>query len=140
MPALPIFGLHAIPIPFFHNPVTAGFPSPAQDSKEVSLDFQRLLVRRPASTFSIRAQGNSMYPTIEDGDYLVVDRAIEARHDDIVIVGREGSFTVKRLFQKEGLRSLVPDNPDYSAMDLTSGSDVEIWGVVSRVVRVTCTR
>ncbi len=81
-----------------------------------------------------------MAPSIQDGDYLLVDRSLAAQHDDIVIAVRDGAFTVKRLFQREDVISLLPDNSDYSPLDLTLGSDFQIWGVVIRVVRVTCRR
>ena len=137
IPIPPSQGVH---IPFFSDPVSAGFPSPAQDSHEDSLDLQRLLVRRPAATFSICATGNSMSPTIWAGDRLIVDRSIDPHHNDIVIVACDGAFTVKRLFQSSGVQSLIPDNIDYSPLDITTGSDFLIWGVVTGIVRLTCTR
>ncbi|WOO33026.1 S24 family peptidase [Diaphorobacter limosus] len=37
-----------------------GFPSPAEDFQEDSLDLNELLVRNPAATFLYRAEGSSM--------------------------------------------------------------------------------
>ncbi len=39
-----------------------------------------------------------------DGDIMVVDRAEEATHGDIVVVEVDGEFIVKRLQLKPGLR------------------------------------
>jgi hypothetical protein len=41
--------LAADPLPLFTAPVPAGFPSPADDHLEGSLDIRALLVRRPAA-------------------------------------------------------------------------------------------
>ena len=58
--------------------VSAGFPSPADDYIEKTLDLNELLVQKPAATFFARAQGNSMTGAgIFPNDILVVDRSIE---------------------------------------------------------------
>ena len=64
-------------LPLYGSRVPAGFPSPADDHIEGKLDLNLHLIRRPAATFFIRAQGESMRDAgIFDGDLLVVDRAI----------------------------------------------------------------
>ena len=55
--------------------VIAGFPSPAEQYQETPLDLNELLVKRPAATFFVKVQGESMIGEgIHDGDLLVVDR------------------------------------------------------------------
>src|SRR5690554_4495176 len=49
-----------MPLPLYLERVAAGFPSPAQDYVEQALDLNQLLVKRPASTFFVRAEGDSM--------------------------------------------------------------------------------
>ena len=51
-------GLYEIPL--YGNPVAAGFPSPADDYLEEKIDLNRYLVKHPASTFLVRASGESM--------------------------------------------------------------------------------
>ena len=54
--------------------VVAGFPSPAEQYQEPPLDLNELLVKRPAATFFVRVQGDSMIGVgIHDGDLLVVE-------------------------------------------------------------------
>lgn len=85
-------------VPLFAEPCAAGFPSPAQDYVEKELDLNELCIRRRASTFFVRASGFSMQDLgLCDGDIMVVDRAEEAVHGDIVIAEVNGEFTVKRL-------------------------------------------
>jgi len=49
-----------IEIPLFSGKVAAGFPSPADDYIEKTLDLNDLLIKKPAATFFVRAEGESM--------------------------------------------------------------------------------
>ena len=85
-------------ITLFSGKVAAGFPSPADDYVEKNLDLNELLVQKPAATFFVRAQGESMLGAgIHPNDILVVDRSIEAVPGKIVICALNGELTVKRL-------------------------------------------
>ncbi len=123
------------PLPLFLNPVAAGFPSPADDYVERSLDLNEYLVHNAAATFFVRAQGDSMQGAgIHDGDLLVVDRAIQPVHGRVVIAAVHGELTVKRLWMREGRTVLRPENPAYPVLDVSGLDDVELWGVVTSVI------
>ena len=78
--------------------VVAGFPSPAEQYRETPLDLNELLVKRPAATFFVRVQGDSMIGRgIRDGDLLVVDRSLRPASGDVIIACVDGDFTVKTL-------------------------------------------
>ena len=82
-------------IPFYSDPVKAGFPSPAQDYVERTLDLNELCIRHPNATFFVRVEGDSMIEAgIYDGDVLVVDRSVDAEHGDIVVAAVGNEFTV----------------------------------------------
>ena len=69
-----------VELPLFSSRVSAGFPSPADDHLEDSLDLQRYLVRDPVSHFLVRVSGDSMLGEhIQEGDLLVVDRSLQAK-------------------------------------------------------------
>lgn len=122
-------------VPLFSQPVAAGFPSPANDYIEANLDFNELLVNEAATTFVVRAEGESMLGAgIFPGDFLVVDRSLVARCEDIVIAALDGDFTVKRLKQKKGRFVLVPENPAYPVIAVDESSELVIWGVVTFVL------
>ena len=75
---LPIPCPRVLPLPLFSGKVAAGFPSPADDYVEKTLDLNELLVQKPAATFFVRAQGESMLGAgIHPNDILIVDRSIE---------------------------------------------------------------
>ncbi|MDI9223608.1 translesion error-prone DNA polymerase V autoproteolytic subunit [Pantoea sp. EABMAA-21] len=115
-------------IPLFAEPCAAGFPSPAADYVEKELDLNELCIRRRASTFFVRASGSSMEGLgLYDGDVMVVDRAEEASHGDIVIAEVEGEFTVKRL-QLQPRLALLPMNPAYPVI---YPEELQLLGVVT---------
>ncbi len=93
----------ALALPLFTGKVAAGFPSPADDYVEKTLDLNELLIQKPAATFFVRAQGESMLGAgIHPNDILVVDRSLEAVSGKIVICALNGELAVKRLKQMAG--------------------------------------
>jgi DNA polymerase V len=115
--------------------VTAGFPAPAEDCVDRKLDLHEHLVRHPASTFFLRASGDSMIKAgIRNGDLLVVDRSLEAVSGSVVIAAVEGELTVKYLVRKNGRVLLVPANDEYPEFDVTGCDDSLIWGVVTHAI------
>ena len=122
-------------LPLYLSPIAAGFPSPAEDALDRRLDLHEHLVRNRASTFFLRAQGDSMTGAgIHDGDLLVVDRAEAAAHNRVVIAAIDGELTVKRLLRRNGRVLLAPDNPDYAELDITEHEQVHVWGVVTYAI------
>lgn len=118
-------------IPLFSSSVAAGFPSPAEDHIEDTLDLNDYMVERPDSTFMLRVEGESMKDIgILPNDILVVDRSLKAAHNKIVIAAIDGQLTVKRLFHRGDLIRLLPENSDYPEIELEQESDLVIWGVV----------
>lgn len=123
------------PLPLFSCAVAAGFPSPADDHLEGSLDLNDYLVKHPAATFFVRVSGDSMINAgIHEDDILVVDRSIEARHGKIIIAAVDGQLTVKRLHHKSGKTMLMPENDRYEPITISDEASMVIWGVVTNVI------
>jgi len=123
------------PLPLAGNSVRAGFPSPADDYIEDRLDLNEHLIPHPNATFFVRVSGESMRDAgIQDGDTLVVDRSLDAGHQDIVIATVDGEFTVKQLVFRGKKPWLLPCNPAYSEIRITEDMDTVIWGVVTAVI------
>lgn len=126
--------LSLLPLPYVLERVQAGFPSPAQDYVEQTLDLNELCIQHPAATYFVRARGDSMVGAgIHDNDVLIVDRALEAGHGDIVIASWEGEFTVKELRLRPVVQ-LVAHNPDYPPIHIRGQGKLDIFGVVSYVI------
>lgn len=122
--------------PYFEEGVAAGFPSPVQGEVSSVLNLNTLCVTHPATTYYVRARGESMTGAgIDDGDILVVDRSVSPRNGDIIIAAIDGEFTVKRLRKEGNIVELVPENPDYRPRRLTLEEQSEFFGVVTWVVK-----
>jgi DNA polymerase V len=133
-----IWGFEArskIEIPLFTAGVSAGFPSPADDFIDKTLDLNEFLISHPSATFFVRVEGTSMIEAgIHPGDILIVDKALEAGPGSIVIAVIEGEFTVKRFQRTEGRCFLLAENPNFKPIEITEGMRVEVWGVVTFVI------
>ena len=126
----------------------AGFPSPAEQYLEPPLDLNELLVKRPAATYFVRVEGDSMIEAgIHDGDLLVVDRSLRPASGDIIIASVDGDFTVKTLRLGNGKRGmgndsaennreirLVAANPHYPDIILKSGQELDYFGTVTACI------
>lgn len=124
-----------LPLPIFIATVQAGFPSPAENYIDKTLDLNELLISHPAATFFVRVSGDSMRGAgIFSGDTLVVDRSLEPADNKIIVAIVSGEFTVKRLKIKEGRILLVPENPNYPILEIKEGCDFQVWGVVTYVI------
>ncbi len=104
---------------------------------EQTIDLNQHCVSHPAATFYVKASGHSMVEEgINDGDMLVIDRAITARHGDIVLACLDGEFTVKKL-QVQPVPALLPGNPDFPPIYPQEGQELDIFGVVTFVLHKT---
>ncbi|MBJ6137971.1 LexA family protein [Marinobacter litoralis] len=123
-------------IPFFLERVSAGFPSPAEDYVERTLDLNELCIQHPAATFFVRVQGESMIEAgIYPDDVLVVDRSLRATHGDIIIASLEAEMTVKQLHLSPPPVRLLPRNAAYQPIIIDGDKVMEVFGVVTNVVR-----
>jgi DNA polymerase V len=124
-----------ISLPLFISKVSAGFPSPADDYVEKTLDLNELCVKQPAATFFVRVEGESMLGAgIHPNDILVVDRSIEPVPGRIVVCALNGELTVKRLDCENDQWKLKAENPDYPDIELHEELDMIVWGVVTNVI------
>lgn len=128
---VPLLDAPHLALPLDAVKISAGFPSPAEDYEDKRLDINDYLIRNPVSTFFFPVQGESMQGAeIFDGDILVVDRSVRARHGHIVVAFVNGERLVKRLYRRAGRVALVAENPSYPALEVEEGMELEVWGVV----------
>lgn len=121
-------------LPLATDAVRAGFPSPADDYIEAELDLVSHLVQHPSATFYVRATGDSMVQHgIHDGDLLIVDRSLEPRDGDILIMALDGDLTVKQLGTIGQRPYLLPGNPSFAPIPL-EGRECHVWGIVTHNV------
>ena len=122
--------------PYFSNIVRVGWPSPADDYVERSIDLNEYLIKNPASTYFVRVSGDSMVDaSIGDGALLIVDRSIEPKHKNIVIAAINGSFTCKRLILKPKI-CLMPENLKYKPIYINKDEELELAGTVIAAINI----
>ena len=118
--------------------VKAGFPSPAEDIRE-KLDLVKLLVRHKASTFFFRISGVSMVDAaMDEGDIIIVDRAIDPYNGCKAVCFIDGEYTVKRVEMADSRVRLMPANElntAYKPIEVTPENNFIIWGVVTYTIK-----
>ena len=116
--------------------ISAGFPSPADDFKEVRISLDSAVVKNKAATFYARVAGQSMVGAgLDDGDLLVIDRSLEPTDGKIAVCFVDGEFTVKRLKVAEDCLWLMPENEQYKPLQVTKDNELMIWGIVTHVLK-----
>ncbi|MDD5623940.1 MAG: transcriptional repressor LexA [Candidatus Peribacteraceae bacterium] len=119
-------------LPLF-GPIAAGFATAAEEQAEELVNLESFLVKDRANTFLLRVKGNSMEPSLYEGDIVIVERKKEPRVSNIVVGILDGEFTLKRLKRDKGKYYLQAENPDYP--DLYAMDELKIGGVVRGVMR-----
>jgi DNA polymerase V len=124
-----------IKYPLYISQVSAGFPSPADDYTELKLDLNKYLIKHPSATFYVKVKGESMKGAgINDGDILIVDRAVEPKNNDIAVCVINSEFTVKRIKKAKDTLYLIPENPDFKPIKVTEYNDFQVWGIVTYII------
>ena len=118
--------------------VKAGFPSPAEGVRE-KLDLVKLLVKHSASTFFFRIDGVSMVDAdMDEGDIIIVDRAVDPYDGCKAVCYIDGEYTVKKVRLHQDGALLVPcndGNTRYKPIPVGPEDDFLIWGVVTYVIK-----
>lgn len=127
-----------VSLPYFRS-VEAGFPSPADDYIEETLNLEEYLVRNPEATFFLRVRGQSMIDAgIFEDAILIVDRSLRPKNGDTIIAVVNDEFTVKWYQQSpdgEEVR-LLPANRAFEPIVLRRDQHLSfmVWGVVTQVI------
>ena len=135
--ALPVEARLSISVPLMSGTAECGFPSPADDYLDRPLDFNELLIENAPATFAVRVAGDSMTGIgLFPGDIAVVNRARPVIDGSIVVALVDGEFTLKRFRRRAGRVWLHPENPAYPDIEIAEGMAFEVWGVVTRSIRM----
>ena len=135
-----LLGAATIDPPFLRLPVIGarvqlGFPSPADDFLDDTLDLNNLLIRNPAATFFYRAHGNSMIRVgILSGDILIVDRSVTVQNGDVVLACLGGESPICKVLRGLPERiELHSANPNYPVLIPPPEVEVELYCVIDVV-------
>lgn len=123
-------------LPVVSQGINAGFPSPALDFVDLTIDLNKHLIKHPSATFYGRAKGDSMKDAgISDGDLLVIDKSLQPTSGRIAVCYIDGEFTVKRIKVTNGECWLIPANDKFKPIQITDENNFLIWGIVTHVIK-----
>ena len=139
---MPIISIHqvslatTVKLPLVASGISAGFPSPADDFMDTSIDLNKICIKNPATTFFGRVTGNSMKDAgIHHGDLMIIDKSLSPKNGSIAVCYIDGEFTVKTIKIESDCCWLIPANPAYKAMKITKDNDFIIWGIVTHIIK-----
>lgn len=123
-------------LPFVDVGISAGFPSPADDFIEISIDLNKHLIKHKDSTFFAKVKGHSMKDAgIFDGDLLVIDKSLTPEDGRIAICQIDGAFTVKRIKKEKNIVWLIAENKEFKPIKVTEENELMIWGIVLHSIK-----
>lgn len=123
-------------LPFVEEGISAGFPSPALDFIDLTIDLNKHLIKHPSATFYGRVKGQSLKNAgIYDGDLLIIDKSLEPINGKIAVCYIDGEFTAKRIKKSKEELWLMPENDDYPPIKIEEENDLIIWGIVTHVIK-----
>ena len=120
--------------PVAGDKISAGFPAYAENFKTDPISIDKLLIKRPYSSFIIKVEGESMIDAgIYPNSYIVIDTGFDPQHMSIVVARLYDEFVVKRILIFDDHAVLKAENSKrtYPDIRVDDSSDIEIWGVVT---------
>ncbi|MHA3788311.1 LexA family protein [Flavobacterium hauense] len=83
----------------FVGDISHGFPLPSEDYMDKFISLDEELVKHKDATIYGRVKGDSMKDAnLEEGDVLIIDRAVKVESGEIGIFRIDGDFICKRLY------------------------------------------
>lgn len=122
-------------LPLFLMSVSAGLPTPADQTIENEIDLNEFLVQHPAATFFARVNGDSLrHFGICDGDILIVDTIIEPTDGKLVLSSISGELTIK-IYRKFGdVPYLQSADNQFLPLKIDGYIEFILLGVVTKII------
>jgi len=123
---------------FNPSAIHAGFPSPAQNYMNGTIDLNRVLVRHRETTFFARVDGDSMKEAgIGNGDIVVIDKSLNAKDGDFVAAFIDGEFVLRRIKIDKAKKCVWLLSADEKAnpTKITNENDFSVWGVITYTIK-----
>ena len=120
----------------------AGFPKNPADIEVVGYILVGKETLQKGGRFAVQVRGDSMEPTLRDGDYVVfrsyVGDGLDIPNGKVVVVRNiAGELIVKRLVRINGLVLLTSDNPKYPPIppERAQEEELRIVGVAVEAIK-----
>lgn len=114
---------------------TVSFSTPIASEADLQLDIQTYLIKKPASTFFMRAGDDDLKRLgISKGDLLIVDRSLKPVNKSIVIATLGGELIIKQILISKHTTYITPWSTRSTLLKINQDHDFEIWGVVAHSI------
>lgn len=85
--------------------------------------------------FALKCKGDSMLPTFQEGDLVLIRMQPEVNDGQIAAVGIDGEATLKHFYRQPGGVLLVSDNPKFAPLFFPAESAPVVYGLAVGFVR-----
>lgn len=83
---------------------------------------------------AIEVEGDSMYPTLKEGDYVVIEENNHFSGDGIYVLQWDSVLLVKRLQAGAGKIDIISDNQSYAVNTFNPTDDQRSFHIVGKVI------
>ncbi|MFC2134019.1 transcriptional repressor LexA [Bacteroidota bacterium] len=117
--------------------VAAGYPILAQENIEGTFTIDPGLITKAKDCFGLKVKGDSMVNAgILEGDLVIVSQQKNVHNGDIVVALLGDEATLKTFNKKGDSINLIPENDNYSIINVSKREDFSIIGKVVSVFRI----
>ena len=89
-----------------------------------------------SADFALRCRGDSMIPTFNNGDLVLIRQQPEVENGQIAAVNIEGETTLKHIYHQDGGILLVADNPAFAPVFVPAEKEIIVHGLAVGYVRM----
>lgn len=99
-----------------------------------TLPVPRKLASKYSDLIAAIVRGDSMYPTIKNGEPVAIAKEVKFEGDGIYAISRHNELYIKRLARIGNCMKIISDNPKYPIETINPGDEVEEFSIIGKVV------
>jgi DNA polymerase V len=121
-------------IPRLISAVRCGYANCLEDGLEtIEIEVPSDFIVNSNNYYAVTASGDSMLPTVDNGDELLVSIDMNLRSGDMALAYLHGDLTVKRYHQRGFSHFLVPENKTYE--EIKVDENAYLVGKVFKIIK-----
>lgn len=127
---------NGIIVPLLNHEASAGSGEGVFETEVIdTLLIDRCLLPIGGIYDAIKVRGNSMEPSLKDGDYVIINKNIDLNVDDIYVILHDGELKVKLLqFLGNKKLKIISTNKSYDSIDIDLAENQVEFSKIGRVV------
>jgi len=122
-------------IPYIDDGIPAGFPSPAQDYLQDTIDLNETLILNPGATYFARIKSYYLSEEeLEKGDGILIDISLRPINGDLALCVIDGDRMLKYIERKGGI--FLVEGASKERVEVCEDSNAYILGIVTTILKV----